>query len=195
MVESLARNFHDQPKLTVVHQDVLEADLTQWGPVWVAGNLPYYITSPIVEKVLSLGPLMKGAAFLVQREVAERIATGPGTRDYGYLSVLVQTFSTPKLLFTVPPGAFDPPPKVDSAVVQLVPRPEPLVADPAAFLTFVGRCFHLKRKTLRNNLRPFYHGHLLDDEPESGERAEQLSPERLAALFARLGPPPGRAVR
>lgn len=195
MVESLARNLGMEERLTVVPGDVLTTDLTQWGPVAVAGNLPYYITSPIIERVLSMGPvIMQQAVFLVQREVAERIATGPGSRDYGYLSVLVQTFASASLLFTVPPGAFEPPPNVDSAVIRLIPRAQPLVDDPSSFLTFVGRCFHLKRKTLRNNLRPFYSAGEIDALPEAGERAEQLPPEQFASLFARLGRP-GHAVR
>lgn len=186
LVHYLEQKFRAADNLTVINGDVLKTDLGQWGPAVVAGNLPYYITSPIVEKVLALGRLLIRAVFLVQKEVAERLTSGPGTRDYGYLSVATQVFSAPKLLFTVPPGAFSPPPKVDSAVVLLEPRREPLVPDSEAFLAFVSRCFEHKRKTLRNNLADAYGRELIDNLPESGRRAEQLSVEQLADVHQRV---------
>ena len=76
--------------LEVIEGDILKTDLTRWGPLVVAGNLPYYITSPILDKVLGLGDLLSRAVFLVQKEVADRLAAKPGTRDYGYLSVQTQ---------------------------------------------------------------------------------------------------------
>jgi len=174
--------------LTVLHGDVLEVDLTQWGPAVVAGNLPYYITSPILKRVLTLGPLLKSAVFLVQREVAERLTAVPGSRDYGFLSVLTSFYSEPEYLFTVPPSAFRPPPKVDSAVVRLSPRPVEAwrVADPSAFLEFAGLCFRQKRKTIRNNLVAVYGKAVVDNLPEAGLRAEQLSIPQFATLYDRL---------
>ena len=164
---------------------MLAADLSAWGLVDVAGNLPYYITSPIVERVLSLGPLLLNAVFLVQKEVAERITASPGTRDYGYLSILCQVSAETKYLLTVPPDAFRPPPKVFSAVVRLVPRRAPLVVDTRAFLEFAARCFAHKRKTLRNNLLEKYPA--IESQPEAKLRAEQLTVEQLADLWKRLG--------
>ena len=140
LVQYLRAEFRDEPRLTLVEADVLKADLTQWGTATVAGNLPYYITSPILEKTLAMGEHLKRAVFLVQKEVAERLTARPGSRDYGYLSVQTQLSSTPELLFSVPAGAFRPPPKVDSAVVRLTPKsePEPAALDREAFLQLCG---------------------------------------------------------
>ncbi len=175
------------PGLTVVEGDVLETDLRQWGPAVVAGNLPYYISSPILEHVLGMGPLLKRAVVLLQNEVAERLTAGPGSRDYGYLTVRTNLHSVPEILFRIPPGAFSPPPKVDSAAVLLTPgAPEALgVNDPEAFLEFAAHAFRQKRKTLRNNLAPKY-GRQVEAWPEAGMRAEQLSLAKLVELWRRL---------
>ncbi|MBC8164813.1 MAG: ribosomal RNA small subunit methyltransferase A [Bryobacteraceae bacterium] len=186
LVHYLEEKFRGEPKFEVIHADILAAELTGWGPVSVAGNLPYYITSPIIERTLALGPLLKNAVFLVQKEVAERITAAPGGRDYGYLSVVCQIATEAKYLITVPPEAFRPPPKVFSAVVQLTPRPQPLVADAKSFLRFASLCFTQKRKTLRNNLLSTYGSDKLESMPEAKLRAEQLSVERLADLHRRL---------
>lgn len=186
LVHYLRQKFRDVPHLTIVESDVLKTDLAQWGPAVVAGNLPYYITSPILERVFTTGNAWRRGVFLVQKEVAERLTTGPGSRDYGYLTVQTQLFAEPELLFTVPPAAFQPPPKVDSAVVRLTPRLQPLVEDREAFLRFAGVCFHLKRKTLRNNLRTAYPDEKVDAIQEGRMRAEQLSLEQLVAIFHQL---------
>lgn len=186
LVHYLQEKYRGESKFSVIHQDVLQADLASWGRVAVAGNLPYYITSPICDRVLGLGALLLNAVFLVQKEVAQRIAAQPGTRDYGFLSVQCQIRSEPRLLFTVPPDAFRPPPKVDSAVVRLQPRSRPLIDDIPAFLQFAAAGFQHKRKTLRNNLATLYAREKIEEQPESSLRAEQLSVEQLASLWARL---------
>lgn len=189
LVEYLRSKYDHEPRVKIIQSDVLKADLTQWGSMVVAGNIPYYITSPIVERVLSLRGLVRRAVFLVQKEVAERIVSGPGSRDYGYLSVATQFYAETELLFTVPPGAFRPPPKVDSAVVRLIPRAARAslaIANPERFLKFVGMCFRQKRKTLRNNLLGAYDDARLRGLPESGKRAEQLSLADLQRLFETL---------
>jgi len=181
----LRRRFASQAGLTVVEGDVLATDLGQWGPAAVAGNLPYYITSPVVEQVLGMGPLLLGAVLLVQKEVAERLTAAPGTRDYGWLTVATQLSAEVQILFGVPPSAFTPPPKVDSAVVRLAPRSRADLEDREGFLEFARLCFRHKRKTLRNNLTPAY-GRAALELPESSRRAEQLSIEELIAIYARL---------
>lgn len=175
----------DQGRLTLIEGDVLQTDLTQWGPAVVAGNLPYYITSPILEKLFGMGDSWTRAVFLMQIEVAERLAAQPGTRDFGYLSVQTQLFSKPEILFPVPRTAFRPPPKVDSAVVRLE-RSERMLEDRAAFLKFASAAFRQKRKTLRNNLAPVYGKERVDILPESKQRAEQLSLDALISLFEKL---------
>jgi 16S rRNA (adenine1518-N6/adenine1519-N6)-dimethyltransferase len=186
LVDHLRARFDD--RLGVVQADVLQIDLTHWGRAPIVGNLPYYITSPILEKVVRHD--FTRAVFLMQKEVAERLVALQGSRDYGYLSVQTGVFARARLLFEVKPAAFHPPPKVDSAVVLLEPRP-PVTDDPDGFLRFAGACFKQKRKTLRNNLAALYGKEKVDDWPEAGLRAEQLSLEQLVELYQRIRPPIG----
>ncbi|MBL8217573.1 MAG: ribosomal RNA small subunit methyltransferase A [Bryobacterales bacterium] len=181
LAAQLPRQF---PAVEVLHADVLQVDLNQWGPAVVAGNLPYYITSPILDRTLALGPNLKRAVFLVQKEVAERMLAGPGSRDYGYLSVRTQLLAEGRLVAKVPPGAFQPPPQVDSAVVALTPRSQPLVEDTDRFLRFAAASFTQKRKNLRNNLGPLYPG--IDGRPEARLRAEQMSLRDMIDLWRSL---------
>ncbi len=184
LARSLAARFAGQTKLHIQHADVLATDVAQWGPAVIAGNLPYYITSPIIERFLQLDSQFPAAVFLMQWEVAQRLLAKPHSRDYGYLTVAAQTVCRVELVCKVPPSAFSPPPKVESAAVRLTRRAE-IMADLPALLEFVGRCFTHKRKTLRNNLRPFY-GTTIDGMPESGLRAEQLQLTQFADLRSRL---------
>jgi len=121
----------------------------------VVGNIPYAVTSPLIAKALT-PPLPQCVVFLVQEEVADRVVAGPGSKTYGGLSVGVQVLCRAEKLFTVLPGSFDPPPKVRSAVLRLVPRPDPLI-DPwtegEPLRRFVTACFSQRRKQLRNVLR------------------------------------------
>ena len=181
LVHYLQQKFRDaisDGRLEVIEGDVLKTDFRE---AIIAGNLPYYITSPILEKVFALGDSWTRAVFLMQSEVAGRLAAEPGNRDFGYLSVETQVYSEPKILFRVPKEAFRPPPKVESAVVRLTRREVSLVGDRAAFLKFASLCFKHKRKNLRNNLAPLY------DAGEDGRlRAEQMSIAQLAALYAKI---------
>jgi len=183
LVHYLHQKFRDaieQGRLEVIEGDVLKVDFS--GAV-IAGNLPYYITSPILEKVFALKEGWTRAVFMMQSEVAERLAAKPGNRDFGYLSVQTQVYAHPEILFAVPRDAFRPPPKVDSAVVRLERRSLPEVEDPISFLKFASMCFRHKRKTLRNNLTHLYD---LSQLPEGRLRAEQMSISELAALLVKI---------
>lgn len=164
---------------------MLTTDLDQWGAAVITGNLPYYITSPIIERFLALGADFPRAVFLVQKEVADRLRAGPGSRDYGYLSVHVQLFCEVELIRSVPASEFSPPPKVDSAVVRMARR-APVPGNAGSLLKLMSRSFAHKRKTLRNNLRGFYPSESIDTLPEAGLRAEQLSIEQFSSLEQRL---------
>lgn len=183
LIAYLRSRFAGAANLELIHADALEIDFTRHRPDVVAGNLPYYVATPLIERAVRLA---LPSVFLIQKEVAQRLAAHPGTRDYGFLTVRTKLFATSELMFTVPPGAFKPPPKVDSAVVRLTPcnRAEQMgIHDVEAFLSFLGACFRQKRKTLRNNLLEHY---FIDGYAEASLRAEQLSLEQLAALWARL---------
>jgi 16S rRNA (adenine1518-N6/adenine1519-N6)-dimethyltransferase len=183
LVHYLHQKFRDpidQGRLEVIEGDVLK---TNFEGAIITGNLPYYITSPILEKLFSLGELWSRAVFMMQSEVADRLTANPGTRDFGYLTVQTQVHSNPQILFAVPRDAFRPPPKVESAVVLLERRTLPEIDDLASFLKFASLCFRHKRKTLRNNLAPLYDIASFD---EARLRAEQLSIPQLASLFAKI---------
>jgi 16S rRNA (adenine1518-N6/adenine1519-N6)-dimethyltransferase len=188
-----ARLVTRDPRLQLVEGDALEID---WhalvgGPFLVAGNIPYNITSPLIDKALT-PPRPARVVYLVQKEVAERVAAGPGSKEYGALSVGVQAVSRPERLFTVPKGAFYPVPKVDSAVLRMTPLETPLIGDAEVepFRRFVVGLFGYRRKQLVRALRE----HLgLDAEQGSAIvakvgfeptiRAEQLSPAQFVELF------------
>jgi 16S rRNA (adenine1518-N6/adenine1519-N6)-dimethyltransferase len=187
LAQYLRQKFRAAENFSVIEQDVLKTDLAQWGPAVIAGNLPYYITSPILTRVFAARENWLNAVFLVQKEVAERLIAEPGHRDYGLLTVQTQLFAHPEYLFTVSRSAFKPPPKVESAVVRLTPRDaraELGIDDVDAFLAFARLAFAQKRKTLRNNLRGEYPA--ISDFREGSLRAEQLSLADLAALHRRL---------
>ena len=184
LVERLREKFHSVTHVTILHADARETDLNQWGPAVIAGNLPYYAATPIIEK--TLGTRFLQAVFLIQKEVAARLAAAPGSRDYGYLSVRTQLFADVERLFDIPPSAFRPPPKVDSTVVRLRPcdRASELgITDVAGFLAFTSQCFRQKRKTLRNNLAGLCGKSALDGLPEAGKRAEELTLLQFADLY------------
>jgi 16S rRNA (adenine1518-N6/adenine1519-N6)-dimethyltransferase len=185
LVEHLREKFEGETRLQVIHADVLHTDLAQWGPVPIAGNLPYYITSPILEKSVRAGA--PRTVFLIQKEVALRLVAHPGQRDYGYLTLQTALFADAKVLFEVKPGAFKPPPKVDSAVVLLTPHGRDYgITDREKFLKFLSHSFRQKRKTLRNNLFAVYGKELIDAWPEAGLRAEQIPMEKFVEMFHRI---------
>jgi 16S rRNA (adenine1518-N6/adenine1519-N6)-dimethyltransferase len=189
LVEFLRSKYAGEPRLTVIHGDALGADLGQWGPAVIAGNLPYYAATPIIEKALALGEGLRHAVFLVQKEVAARLIAIPGRRDYGYLTLRTRLAADVEKLFDVPPSAFRPSPKVDSTLVRLRPRrrtAELGIHDTAGFLSFLALCFRQKRKTIRNNLAGAYGKEIIGRWPEAAMRAEQLTLEQFAELYGRL---------
>ncbi len=184
LVAHLETKFSGEQKLHVHQADVLATDLAQWGAAAITGNLPYYITSPIIEKFLALDERFPVAVFLVQSEVAARLLARPESRAYGYLTVATQLVCEVDLVCPVPASAFAPPPKVDSAAVKLQ-RKSAIPSNLPQLLAFVSRCFAHKRKTLRNNLRAHY-GAAIDAIPEAGLRAEQLPLTQFIDLHERL---------
>jgi 16S rRNA (adenine1518-N6/adenine1519-N6)-dimethyltransferase len=157
--------------------------------VKVIGNIPYYITSPLIEKALSPPP-RKCVVFLVQAEVADRLAAPPGGKTYGALSVGVQAVCRVEKLFEVAPGAFKPPPKVRSAVVRLTPLGAPLITaeEVGPFRVFVTACFSKRRKQLKNAVPGLNAAAIraLGFDPEV--RAERLAPEAFVRLMRTRSP-------
>jgi len=185
--------------VTVIEQNILQFDFAEAAEqagqrLSVAGNLPYYITSPILLKLAECHAALDLAVLMVQREVAERITASPGSRDYGLLSATVQMYGPVETLFTLPPSAFAPRPEVDSTVFRwrFAPRFVELGVEEAGFLRFLRQVFAQKRKTLANNLRAAgVPAHvavaaLTDTEIDAHARAESVSVEGLAALWRRL---------
>ncbi len=166
---------------------------TQPETVDVVGNLPYYITSDIVLRILELHQNIERAVIMVQREVADRVAAEPGSRDYGLLSATAQLFARVDKLFTLPPAAFSPPPRVHSSVLRLTmaPRLTELQVEEAAFIAFLKLAFAQKRKTLLNNLRTHYaeaavRPALKAAGLRSDVRAEAVPLEKMATAFRAL---------
>ena len=162
-------------------------------PVQVVGNLPYYITSDILLRLFEYAKYFEHLVIMVQREVADRIAAEPGGRDYGLLSATAQLYARVEKLFTLPPGAFSPPPKVHSTVLRLTmaPRQENLGGAGDGFVDFLRLSFAQKRKTLWNNLKVrFNEGELkralAAAKVKPTSRAETLSLEESAAVYRAL---------
>jgi 16S rRNA (adenine1518-N6/adenine1519-N6)-dimethyltransferase len=189
----LRERYSASPHVTIVEADVLAVSLgdVAGGPFKLVGNVPYNITTPILFHALAR-PRAERAVFLVQREVADRIVAAPGSKEYGALSVNVQALARADVVSRVPAGAFHPPPKVDSAVVRIKPRADPVVSgdEEERFRRFVIEAFGMRRKQMRRVLRSIF-----GVSPEDAERAlaaagidpsarpETLSPRDFAALL------------
>ncbi len=189
----LRERYADRPHVEIVEADVLSIDLGALGGerYLLAGNVPYYITTPILFQALR-HPRPLRAVYLVQREVAERIAAAPGSDAYGALSVNVQALATPELLFRVAAGAFRPPPKVDSAVVRITGLATPAVgaSEEAAYRRFVIAAFAQRRKQLRRVIRGIAGLSLEEAEHvlrsaslDPTARPETLAPSEFATLL------------
>jgi 16S rRNA (adenine1518-N6/adenine1519-N6)-dimethyltransferase len=197
LAASLKRVAKRFPNVQVVSADILEArigDVAKGRRVRIYGNLPYYITSPILHHLFASAAIIDEIHIVIQHEVAQRLAAQPGTRDYGYLSVVTQFYSRPELVLQIPRGAFRPPPEVSSALVTLrfPGQREKLPSMPESeFLNFVKSCFAQKRKTLSNNLKSRAKPDLIREaltklNLRADARAEQLTVTELASLFQAL---------
>jgi 16S rRNA (adenine1518-N6/adenine1519-N6)-dimethyltransferase len=189
LIPQLKENCRDSGELIVHEADALEFDfsaLAQPGlPLRIAGNLPYNISTPLLFHLIECISSIRDMHFMLQKEVVDRMAAAPDSPDYGRLSVMLQYHCRVEPLFTVPPGAFNPRPKVDSRIVRLRPHPVPpcAVASYTDFASLVKQAFAQRRKTLRNNLKP-----LLDADRISAlgidpaARTETLGLKDFAAL-------------
>jgi len=209
LAAQLRMRYATRPNVEVLESDFVTAEFasmvgrrpgplhdlrpTQPETVDVIGNLPYYITSDIVLRILELHEHIEHAVIMVQREVADRIAAEPGSRDYGLLSATTQLFARVEKLFTVPPGAFSPPPQVYSSVLRLTmaPRLAKLQVEEAPFIALLKLAFGQKRKTLMNNLRGQYSGAAIRTALKSASlrsdvRAEAVSLEEMATVLRAL---------
>ena len=194
--QQLREKYASHPNVEIIEGDVLETDIAAvaGAEFLVIGNVPYYITTPIVFKTLE-PPIPRRSVFLVQREVAERMTSRAGEESYGALTVNVAAVARAEIVMSVPRSAFKPPPKVDSSVVRLTPRPKPLIdaAYLKGFRTFVQACFGLRRKQIQrvvrtvSGLSPSDATTLLDRlEIDSAARPEVLTPETFVRLFSEL---------
>lgn len=192
----LRERYASTPNVQIVEADVLDTDLGALaaGKYALVGNVPYYITTPILFHALRR-PRADRSVYLVQREVAERMGASPGSKEYGALSVNLQALATVETLFRIPAGAFTPPPKVDSAVVRITPRPEPVVSadEEQGFRELVQGAFGMRRKQMRRvlrGLRPMTAEQADDVLNDAGiasdVRPETLAPEKFAALYRLL---------
>jgi 16S rRNA (adenine1518-N6/adenine1519-N6)-dimethyltransferase len=185
--------------IRVICQDVLNVDLTQLAAqqgarLHVIGNLPYYISTPILMHLCAHNAAIERAVLMAQREVADRVAASPGSRDYGLLSATTQMHARVENLFTLPPEAFNPPPEVYSTVFRLTmdPRFAELEVESAGFQRFLRQIFALKRKTLANNLRASGYKAAAVDAAfarcgiQVQVRAEALSLQMTACLYRAL---------
>ena len=191
LIPHLQRAFSACRNFELVHADALEYDYGSLDKRWkVVANLPYYISTPIIQKLIVRSDKFISLTLMLQKEVAERIAAPPGGKEYGYLSVLVQFYTIPRMEFKVPPGAFTPNPEVDSSVITLTMRDQPAVTvkDQAFFIRVIKAAFSQRRKTLRNSLKQL---EAPKDRIDSvfkstgidlGRRAETLSVEEFGRL-------------
>jgi 16S rRNA (adenine1518-N6/adenine1519-N6)-dimethyltransferase len=188
----LAARLRKRRQLAVTEADVLEVDFAQLAhtlaaaKLRVVGNLPYNISTPILFHLLQFVGSIEDQHFMLQKEVIDRMVARPATSDYGRLSVMLQWRYTMESVLFVPPEAFDPPPKVDSAVVRMVPLPQPAAVDPALLSQLVQVAFSQRRKLLRHTL-----GKWLEQKGFSGDfdvqrRAEEVPVAEYLSLVAEL---------
>ncbi len=194
LVPGLRERFGTSDRFQVIEADALKVDFAALAnsdtPLRVVGNLPYNISTPLIFHLLTAAAHIQDMHFMLQREVVNRLAAGPGTKAWGKLGVMAQYHCRVDALFEVPPGAFHPPPKVVSAIVRLVPRAQ--AAEPERekrLRRVVSAAFSQRRKTLRNTLRDLVDVQQLQELGiDPGARAETLSLEQFLAIGDATGP-------
>ncbi|MGV3742062.1 MAG: 16S rRNA (adenine(1518)-N(6)/adenine(1519)-N(6))-dimethyltransferase RsmA [Burkholderiaceae bacterium] len=191
----LARHLEqtfDKNKLTVHQHDALQFDFSgligeQDKKLRVVGNLPYNISSPLLFHLTQFVAQIQDQHFMLQKEVVERMVAEPGSKAYGRLSVMLQWRYHMDLLFIVPPTAFDPPPQVDSAIVRMIPRSQPLACDVKTLEQVVTKAFSQRRKVIRNCLSGmFAENELIDAGVDPQARPEAVPLEQFVELANRL---------
>ena len=208
LIPILEETLEDYPNVTVINEDILKVDIArltgeynEGRPIKVVANLPYYITTPIIMKLFEQEVPLDNMTVMVQKEVADRMQAGPGTKDYGALSLAVQYYAKPYIAANVPPNCFIPRPNVGSAVIRLTRHEKPPVQtrDPRLMFALIRAGFNQRRKTLKNSLDNW--GGLSFTKEQIGQgieslgmgpsvRGEALSLEQFAALadyFSGLG--------
>ena len=196
LAASLRARYAAHPRFTLIEDDVLKAplDSLQPTPLRLVGNLPYNISTPLIFHLLAQTGAIADMTFMLQKEVVERLTAAPGGKDYGRLSVMVQYHCQADYLFPVPPGAFQPPPKVDSAVVRLIPYAHPPwpAIDPAWLSRLVAQAFSQRRKAIRNSLKTLIAPEVFDTAGiDPGLRPDHLPVADYVTLANATAPKPG----
>ena len=194
----LAARLRKRPELDVIESDVLKVDFAALAAargqkLRVIGNLPYNISSPILFHLLPCASHVVDQHFMLQKEVVERMVATPGNKDYSRLSVMLQWRYDMESVVDVPPGSFDPPPKVDSAVVRMTPLAEPPQVDAAVLETLVAVAFSQRRKILRNTLGAWITQQGIETDFDLQRRAEEVPVAEYLALAALAQPPAATA--
>ena len=186
----------ESDKCKIIYNDILTINLKSllnngsYDKLIVIGNLPYYITSPIMEHLVKSDCKIQEMIFMVQKEVAYRYAAKPCNKDYGYISVFLQSFYDINIAINVPNICFNPPPKVQSAVIKMISNGRRYNGEEEQFFSFVKEAFHLKRKTLKNNLNMYdwkvIEEFLITNNLSTTIRSEELSEQLLRKLFKQI---------
>lgn len=187
---------YESNKCHIVYNDILQTDLNSliseynYQHLYVIGNLPYYITSPIITYLLNSNLAIDGMTFMVQKEVADRFCARPGHKEYGYITLVIDYFYVAKKEIFVAKNNFNPQPKVDSEVIKLTRKDNNYDIDTSKYFSFLKECFRYKRKTLKNNLKN-YDFRIIKNVLEKNNylenaRPEEISQEVFIELFTKL---------
>ena len=187
---------YESDKCHIIYNDILQTDLKSiisnynYHHLYVIGNLPYYITSPIITFLLNSNLSIDGMAFMVQKEVADRFCAKPGHKEYGYITLLISYYYDAKKEIYVSKDNFNPRPKVDSTVIKLTKNSQHYDIDASKYFAFLKECFKYKRKTLKNNLKNYdfdiIKRVLVNNNYAENTRPEEISQEVFIEIFSQL---------